>query len=89
MSVEERSPHVGPEGAVDESPPLAELVVRLVAAYPSADVDAVEAVVRDACAHFEHARIRAYLPILIERRSRKALDAVLGGGPGHGAEAGP
>ncbi|MEU6974927.1 MULTISPECIES: three-helix bundle dimerization domain-containing protein [unclassified Streptomyces] len=89
MSVEQRAAQVDPEGTVDESVPLAELVVRLVASYPSVDVATVETVVRGACAHFEHARIRAYLPILIERRSRKELDAVRGDGPGRALEAGP
>ncbi|MGO4631525.1 three-helix bundle dimerization domain-containing protein [Streptomyces sp. 2RAF24] len=89
MTVEERTPHVGPAAAVDESAPLGELVVRLVGVYPSVDVTTVESVVRSAYAHFDHARIRAYLPILVERRSRKALDAMNGSGPGHGPEAGP
>ncbi|MFF2572276.1 three-helix bundle dimerization domain-containing protein [Streptomyces sp. NPDC058084] len=65
-------------GPSDESPSLRDLVARLTSAYPSVDTAAVEAAVAASYDHFEQARIRAYLPILVERRSRKALDAVRG-----------
>ncbi|MFG3343867.1 three-helix bundle dimerization domain-containing protein [Streptomyces sp. NPDC048018] len=65
-----------PSGPPDESSSLRNLVTRLTTAYPSVDAAAVEAAVVASYGHFEQARVRAYLPILVERRSRKALDAV-------------
>ncbi|MFD7914493.1 three-helix bundle dimerization domain-containing protein [Streptomyces sp. NPDC059752] len=56
-------------------------VSRLKAAYPSVDADTVEATVRAAYDSFRQARVRKYVPILAERRSRKALAAVVGRTP--------
>ncbi|MFF4388057.1 MULTISPECIES: three-helix bundle dimerization domain-containing protein [unclassified Streptomyces] len=56
-------------------------VARLRAAYPSLDADTVEATVRAAYDSFRQARVRKYVPILAERRSRKALAAVVGRTP--------
>lgn len=53
-------------------------VARLKAAYPSLDADTVEATVRAAYDSFRQARVRNYVPILAERRSRTALAAVAG-----------
>ncbi|MFF4421658.1 three-helix bundle dimerization domain-containing protein [Streptomyces sp. NPDC001549] len=50
-------------------------VARLRAAYPSVDADTVEATVEAAYDSFRQARVRKYVPILAERRSRKALAA--------------
>ncbi|WP_362880861.1 three-helix bundle dimerization domain-containing protein [Streptomyces sp. NPDC048383] len=58
------------------------MVARLRAAYPSVDAAAVEATVRVAYDSFRQARIRAYIPILVERRSRKALSAACPTAPG-------
>ncbi|MFJ9808664.1 three-helix bundle dimerization domain-containing protein [Streptomyces sp. NPDC101158] len=73
-------------GPSDDSPSLRNLVARLTSAYPSVDTAAVEAAVEASYDHFEQARIRAYLPILVERRSRKALDAVRGTEGGRAAD---
>ncbi|GGS24096.1 hypothetical protein Snoj_19440 [Streptomyces nojiriensis] len=50
-------------------------VARLKAAYPSVDADTVEAAVTAAYDSFGQARVRKYVPILAERRARKALAA--------------
>ncbi|MER8041651.1 hypothetical protein [Streptomyces sp. NPDC094032] len=73
--MDDLTPHAGPDGSADEALALQDLVARLVVAYPSLDPAAVEAAVRSAYAHFEQATVRSFLPILVERRSRKALDA--------------
>ncbi|MFD6878601.1 MULTISPECIES: three-helix bundle dimerization domain-containing protein [unclassified Streptomyces] len=58
-------------------------VARLKAAYPSVDAATVEATVEAAYDAFRQARVRKYVPILAERRSRKALAAATGSNPGH------
>ncbi|MGW6846232.1 three-helix bundle dimerization domain-containing protein [Streptomyces sp. NPDC054958] len=50
-------------------------VARLRAAYPSVDAATVEATVEAAYASFRQAKVRKYVPILAERRSREALAA--------------
>ncbi|MGW3322139.1 three-helix bundle dimerization domain-containing protein [Streptomyces virginiae] len=50
-------------------------VARLTAAYPSVDAATVEATVEAAYDAFRQAKVRKYVPILAERRSRKALAA--------------
>ncbi|WP_329403724.1 hypothetical protein OG523_04950 [Streptomyces virginiae] len=73
-----RTPHESPD---EWSPTPEELaavrttVARLRAAYPSVDAATVEATVAAAYDSFRQARIRKYVPILAERRSRKALGA--------------
>lgn len=69
-------------GSPDQAPSLEDLVARLTVAYPSVDPSAVQAAVSAAHDHFEQARVRAYVPILVERRSRKALDSILSAAPG-------
>ncbi|MFG2232534.1 three-helix bundle dimerization domain-containing protein [Streptomyces sp. NPDC048723] len=56
-------------------------VARLKAAYPSVDADTVEATVEAAYDAFRQARVRRYVPILAERRSRKALSVAAGSTP--------
>ncbi|WKD31016.1 three-helix bundle dimerization domain-containing protein [Streptomyces xanthophaeus] len=56
-------------------------VARLKAAYPSVDADTVEATVEAAYDAFRQARVRKYVPILAERRSRTVLAAVAGSTP--------
>jgi hypothetical protein len=51
------------------------MVERLSAAYPSVDAVTVEVTVRTAYNSFHQARVRAYVPILAERRSRRVLRA--------------
>ncbi|PWK71315.1 hypothetical protein BCL76_104421 [Streptomyces sp. CG 926] len=50
-------------------------VARLRAAYPSVDAATVEATVAAAYDSFRQAKVRKYVPILAERRSREALAA--------------
>ncbi|MFD8020660.1 three-helix bundle dimerization domain-containing protein [Streptomyces lavendulae] len=68
-------PELPRPGPPDEPVALRDLVARLEAAYPTVDAVTVEAAVRAAYDSFHRARIRAYIPILAERRSRRALDA--------------
>ncbi|MFJ5548188.1 three-helix bundle dimerization domain-containing protein [Streptomyces sp. NPDC093225] len=64
-----------PSGPQDELASVRDIVVRLRAAYPLADAATVEGTVRAAYASFHHAKVRAYIPILVERRSRSELRA--------------
>ncbi|MGW2355624.1 three-helix bundle dimerization domain-containing protein [Streptomyces phaeofaciens] len=59
----------------DELDALQDVVGRLRLAYGSVDEATVEAAVLDAYEIFKEARIRAFVPILVERRARSALDA--------------
>ncbi|WP_371674776.1 three-helix bundle dimerization domain-containing protein [Streptomyces sp. NBC_00289] len=52
------------------------MVARLGAAYPSVASVVVEATVWDAYDSFSRAAVRAYVPILVERRCRRVLGAV-------------
>ncbi|MGW6984746.1 three-helix bundle dimerization domain-containing protein [Streptomyces sp. NPDC054932] len=68
--------------ATDGSPPapeeqasIATTVARLRLAYPWIDAATVEATVQAAYDSFQGARVTSYIPILAERRSRKALGA--------------
>ncbi|WP_051796575.1 three-helix bundle dimerization domain-containing protein [Streptomyces sp. NRRL S-87] len=76
-------PPPAPSGPQDELASVRDIVVRLRVAYPLADAATVEGTVRAAYASFHHAKIRAYIPILVERRSRSELRA------GHRAAARP
>ncbi|GAA3264681.1 three-helix bundle dimerization domain-containing protein [Streptomyces lavendulae] len=84
MTVGERAPAppgLPRAGAPDEPAAVRDLVARLKAAYPTVDAVTVEAAVRAAYDSFHRARVRAYIPILAERRSRRALDAVCRAAP--------
>ncbi|WP_158820745.1 MULTISPECIES: three-helix bundle dimerization domain-containing protein [unclassified Streptomyces] len=59
----------------DELASVRTTVARLRAAYPSVDAATVETTVEAAYASFRQAKVRTYVPILAERRSRKALAA--------------
>ncbi|MEV0411648.1 hypothetical protein AB0I68_12825 [Streptomyces sp. NPDC050448] len=73
--------------APDERVPVLEdLVARLTAAYPLIDAATVEATVA-AYDSFRRARVRAYVPILVERRSRTALRAACRTPPGRQPDA--
>ncbi|MET9689573.1 hypothetical protein ABZY81_13995 [Streptomyces sp. NPDC006514] len=65
----------------EELASLRTTVARLKAAYPEVDADTVEATVRAAYDSFRQARVRRYVPILAERRSRKALAAAVRSAP--------
>ncbi|MEU9107702.1 hypothetical protein AB0D54_25860 [Streptomyces xanthophaeus] len=56
-------------------------VARLKVSYPSVDAETVEATVEAAYGAFRQARVRKYVPILAERRSRKALADATGSTP--------
>ncbi|MBZ3905937.1 three-helix bundle dimerization domain-containing protein [Streptomyces griseiscabiei] len=62
----------------DELASVRNMAARLSAAFPSVDPATVEATVRAAYDSFRLARVRAYVPILAERRARKALGAKSG-----------
>ncbi|GLW02633.1 three-helix bundle dimerization domain-containing protein [Streptomyces lavendulae] len=84
MTVGERAP--APPGLPRAGPPdepvaVRDLVARLKAAYPTVDALTVEAAVRAAYDSFHRARVRAYIPILAERRSRRTLDAACRAAP--------
>ncbi|WP_406404481.1 hypothetical protein OH805_34980 [Streptomyces sp. NBC_00879] len=51
------------------------VAARLMAAYPQADAATVEATVGTAYGSFRQARVRAFVPILVERRARTVLGA--------------
>ncbi|WP_405436213.1 hypothetical protein OG373_05195 [Streptomyces avidinii] len=66
----------------EELASVRDTVLRLRTAYPAADQAAVEAAVKAAYDFFRGARVRNYVPILAERRSRKALAAAFRAVPG-------
>ncbi|MFC9758842.1 three-helix bundle dimerization domain-containing protein [Streptomyces sp. NPDC056921] len=51
------------------------MVARPTAVYPSVDAVTVEMTVRTAYDSFHQARVRVYVPILVERRSRRVRAA--------------
>ncbi|MET8101319.1 hypothetical protein ABZV29_33475 [Streptomyces sp. NPDC005236] len=65
----------------DETVALLRLTARLKAAYPSVDPSVVDQVVATARGSFQQAKVRTYVPILVERRVR----ALLSGRDGEGA----
>ncbi|MER6200566.1 hypothetical protein ABT234_24770 [Streptomyces sp. NPDC001586] len=64
-----------PAPAPEELEAVRNTVARMQAAYPLVDAAVVEATVRAAYEDFRQARVRTYIPILAERRSRRALGA--------------
>ncbi|MFF4228166.1 three-helix bundle dimerization domain-containing protein [Streptomyces sp. NPDC001820] len=75
-------PNLPSPGSHDELVSIRNMVARLRAAYPSVDAVTVEATVRTAYGSFHQARVRAYVPILVERRSRRVLGAACRTAPG-------
>ncbi|WP_406730476.1 three-helix bundle dimerization domain-containing protein [Streptomyces sp. NBC_01794] len=75
-------PNLPSPGSHDELASVRNMVARLSAAYPSVDAVTVEATVRTAYDSFHQARVRAYVPILVERRSRRVLSAACRTAPG-------
>lgn len=75
-------PDLPSPGSQDDLVTIRNMVVRLRAAYPSVDAVTVEATVRAAYDSFHQARVRAYVPILAERRSRRVLGAACRTAPG-------
>jgi hypothetical protein len=80
-----------PEEAVTLQPPplgsprdalaVRDMVARLTAAWPAVTETTVEALVASAFDSFRQAKVRAYLPILVERRVRRVLAAIGGDEP--------
>ncbi|MEV4972097.1 three-helix bundle dimerization domain-containing protein [Streptomyces scopuliridis] len=64
------------------------MVARLRAVYPSVDAVTVETTVRTAYGSFHQGRVRAYVPILVERRSRSVLRAACLTAPGQAIDRG-
>ncbi|MFF4435196.1 three-helix bundle dimerization domain-containing protein [Streptomyces sp. NPDC001513] len=64
-----------PDPTPEELGAVRNTVARMQAAYPLVDAAVVEATVRAAYEDFRQARVRTYIPILAERRSRRALGA--------------
>ncbi|MDX3117747.1 three-helix bundle dimerization domain-containing protein [Streptomyces scabiei] len=78
--------HIGSEEALDplrsalpeEVRAARDLVARLRGAWPAVAEAVVEAAVGAAYASFREATVRAYVPILVERRASKALHETAG-----------
>ncbi|WP_328382412.1 hypothetical protein OHS81_03820 [Streptomyces sp. NBC_00400] len=69
-----------PEGSAmrvqqDELTAVQNVIARLRSAYPSVDPATVDALVKTAYDQLHQARIRTYVPILVERRARTMLTA--------------
>lgn len=60
-------------GVLNEDEEAAEIVQRLSARYPSIPTDLVERAVADARADFATAKVRDFVPVLIEREARARL----------------
>lgn len=68
-------PSFAPRSSQDELVAIQNVAARLMAAYPQADAATVEATVGTAYGSFRQARVRAFVPILVERRARTVLGA--------------
>ncbi|MET7386917.1 three-helix bundle dimerization domain-containing protein [Streptomyces sp. NPDC005529] len=64
------------DGRQDEKAALLHLATRLRDAHPSIEASVVDHTVATAHDAFRQARIRTYVPILVERRARKLLEAL-------------
>ncbi|MER5654903.1 hypothetical protein ABT076_18015 [Streptomyces sp. NPDC002131] len=60
----------------DERATLVQLATRLKAAHPTIEASVVDATVTAANDAFRQAKIRTYVPILVERRARNLLAAI-------------
>lgn len=86
------------ESAVTPPPPASpqdalavrDMVARLTAAWPGVARTTVESLVVSGFDVFRHVKVRAYVPILVERRVRRSLGAISGATPSgpHDAEQG-
>ncbi|WP_368084023.1 three-helix bundle dimerization domain-containing protein [Streptomyces sp. NBC_01275] len=79
-------PNLSSPDSGDELASIRNMVARLRAAYPSVDAVTVEVTVRTAYDLFRQARVRAYVPILVERRSRRVLTAACRTAPGQAVD---
>ncbi|MFD5119554.1 three-helix bundle dimerization domain-containing protein [Streptomyces sp. NPDC058385] len=78
----ELQPEAPPSVPYADDPAVRDMVGRLRAAWPTS---VVATAVRSAYDFFRQARVRAYVPILAERRARRTLGAAVGG---HNARSG-
>lgn len=58
---------------ISEEVMIAEVLIRLGAAYPESSAGEVERCVRNAQEHFQSSPIREFVPLLVERRARAEL----------------
>jgi hypothetical protein len=76
-------------GSPEEIRAVRDLVARLRSSWPTIAESVVETTVRSAYDAFRQARVRAYVPILVERRARRVLGSAAGGAsPGREREDG-
>lgn len=59
--------------AIEEEKHIDEVVARLGRRYPGVDAITISNVVHDAWTHFESARVREFVPLLVERNASQAL----------------
>ncbi|MET7482984.1 three-helix bundle dimerization domain-containing protein [Streptomyces sp. NPDC005538] len=71
----EAPPDPPPLSLQEEVLAVRDIVARLRGAWPMVAEPVVEATVRSAYESFRRARVRAYVPILVERRARRVLGA--------------
>lgn len=57
----------------DEDAAFAEIAERLTERYPHVPSDRIDAAVEEARRHFDHARVRDFVPVLAEREARARL----------------
>ncbi|MEU3010337.1 three-helix bundle dimerization domain-containing protein [Nocardia asteroides] len=60
--------------AIEEEKHIDEVVARLGQRYPGVDAITISNVVHDAWTHFESARVREFVPLLVERNASQALE---------------
>ncbi|MFE3826703.1 three-helix bundle dimerization domain-containing protein [Streptomyces sp. NPDC059092] len=65
----------GPHSPAEQAA-LRRVTERLKASFPAVDSDTVDALVRTAHEALRHAKVRAYVPVLVERRARIALAVI-------------
>jgi len=70
---EEHPEHMTRELA-DEDQALSDVVDRLEERFPSRDRSEIERAVADAHSHFERAKVRDFVPVLVEREARARLE---------------
>lgn len=60
--------------ASDDAALIAEIFERISDRFPAVHLDDVEQAVRDAQRHFARARVKDFVPVLIEREARARLE---------------
>ncbi|MFF2487399.1 three-helix bundle dimerization domain-containing protein [Microbacterium sp. NPDC058062] len=58
----------------DEDQALSDVVDRLEERFPSRDRSEIERAVAEARSHFERAKVRDFVPVLVEREARARLE---------------